>query len=290
MKAESRSVAGLADTTEEKLKNGAADSAPPDVGPPSAIPDDQKLDRELVRKWLIDFQHDQVMKRYENVPHGGRLRELFVKYMYPDYGHRAGYEARNELFRWAANAYKSGKMDRLLGAANFFLRRQIHTLKSEKDLPFYLEAVLESYDINHALDEKMTDILRDTARSEAGLNAENYKLAFRAACSHEMRYKQVQNLVSAGEYAKAIIERGGMIDFLIENLPRIPLLSRNRFVFALNETTGMIKAAYRAFKMSRGHLDDLRDTIRDTEIAAIDELLGPPPPGVAYRAPPHQPR
>jgi len=268
----------LTEKIEEKPPAGATVFCNP--GPDAPV--SEKLDREFVRKWLINFQHDLVMQRYDKVPHGEHLRELFIKYMYPDYDNRAGYEARGELFRWAAKAYKSGKMDRLLGAASFFMHRHIDALKSEKDIPFYLDAVLESYDINHELDEKMTDILRDTARTEADLNMETYRRAFALTSTHDIRYRQVRNLVAAGEYAKSIIERGGMIDFLIENLPRIPLLSRNRFIFALNEAISMIKAAYRAFKMSRGYLDDLRDTIRDTEVAAVDELLGPPPTGHEY--------
>ncbi|MFA6448583.1 MAG: hypothetical protein WCX65_03860 [bacterium] len=238
--------------------------------------DDGRLDREFVRKWLINFQHELVMKRYDSVPHGEHLRDLFVKYLYPDYAHRANYEARNELFRWAAKVYKSGKIDRLLGAANFLFHRWIEALKTEKELPFYIDAVIESYDLTCEIDEKMVDAIREMAKSEADLNMEIYKRAFNMCSTREQRYKQVENLVGAGEYAKAIIEGGGLIDFLIERLPMIPLLSRNRFVGALNEATGMIKAAYRAFKKSRGHLDDLRDTIRTLEIGFIDEMLGPP--------------
>jgi hypothetical protein len=250
---------------EEKIKTGECGQR-----------DDGKLDREFVRKWLINFQHDLVMNRYNCVPHGEHLRDLFVKYLYPDYAHRANYEARNELFRWAAKMYKSGKLDRVLGVTNFLFHRWLDAIKTEKELPFYIDAVIESYDLTCEIDEKMVDTIRDMARSEADLNMETYKRAFNLCSTREQRYKQVENLVGAGEYAKAIIERGGLIDFLIERLPLIPLLSRNRFIGAINEATGMIKAAYRAFKKSRGHLDDLRDTIRTLEIGFIDEMLGPP--------------
>ncbi len=235
-----------------------------------------KPDRETVRKWLIDFQHGEVMRRYENIPHGEHLRELFVKYMYPDYEHRDDYEARNELFRWAANVYKSGKIDRLLGAASFFMSRYLDALKTEKDL----DAVIESYDLTREIDEHMVDALWEMVASEADLNVENYRRAYNSSSTREQRCRQMENLVHAGDYAKSIIERGGLIDFLIENLPRIPLLSRHRFIHALNEATGMVRAAYRAFKRSREHLVDLRETIRGLELGYINDMFYDTVPGI----------
>ncbi len=240
---------------------------------PSVSCESGKPDRETVRKWLINFQHDEVMRRYENIPHGEHLRELFVKYMYPDYEHRGDYEARNELFRWAANVYKSGKIDRLLGAASFFMSRYLDALKTEKELPFYIDAVIESYDLTREIDERMVDTLWSMIESEADLTAENYRRAYNSSSTREQRCRQMENLVYAGDYAKSIIERGGLIDFLIENLPRIPLLSRHKFVHALNEATGMVRAAYRAFKKSREHLVDLRETIRSLELGYIDDMF-----------------
>ncbi len=232
-----------------------------------------RLDREEVRKWLINFQHEEVMRRYAHVEHGEHLRDLFEKYMYPDFDHRAEYVARNEMFRWVSNVFKSGKMERLMGAASVFLGRHLEAIKGEKDLPKYLEAVIETYDIACRSDECMTDALLDIAHSDSDLNAENYRLVYKKCSKYEEREIQIRNLVAAGDYAKAIVERGGFLDFVIETMPRIPLLSRNRAVFAFNETVTMIKAAYRAFKKSKPHLDELSDTIQAIEFGYLNDLM-----------------
>jgi hypothetical protein len=239
-----------------------------------------KPDRETVYRWVINFQHDEVMRRYGDIGYGEKFRELFSKYMYPDYEHRGDYESRNELFRWVARVYRTGKIDRLLGAARIVFRGYIDALKGEKDIPFYLDAVIESYDIAKKMDNAITDTMWETAKSEGDLNEGNYAAAFRECSTWEERLKQIDNLVVSGEYAKKIIERGGLIDFVIERLPQIPLLTHNKFVHALNETIGMVKAAYRTFKQERGRLDTIRDTIREREIRYLEKFMGPRPQDV----------
>jgi len=256
----------------------------------STIPDNKDKngavapDREAVYRWVIDFQHAEVMRRYADVEYGDGFRELFSKYMYPEYARRGDYEARNELFKWVANVYKSGRVDRLLGAARIFLGRYIDALKGEKDIPFYLDAVIESYDLAKRIDNCIADAMFEAARAGAALDEENYAAAFRKCSTWEQRMKQIDNLVASGEYAKSIVERGGAIDFVIEHIPQIPLLKRNRFVHALNETIAMVKAAYRTFKHERERLDAIRDTIREREIGYVEKFLGPRPPQAA--APP----
>lgn len=238
-------------------------------------------DLETVRRWVVNYQHEEVIRRYSDLQYGESFRELFTKYMYPDYDHRADYVARNELFRWVANVYKSGRIDRLLGAARFLFRGYLDALKGEKDIPFYIDAVVESYDLSRKIDEAIAARMREAARSEAGLTPENYAAAYRECSTWEQRMKQIDNLVASGEYAKTIVERGGVIDFVIERLPQIPLLTRNKFIHALNETIGMVKAAYRTFKQERGRLDKIRDTIREREISYCEKFLGPRPPEAA---------
>lgn len=235
------------------------------------------LSREAVREWLINFQHAEVMKRYEDLEHGDRFRELFTDYMYPSYANRAAYESRNEMFRWVTAAQKSGKLDRLLGAAQFFVHRYLDILKGEKDLSKYLDNVVETYDLAMKIDEMMIDYILERARSMDDLDSESYRRAYESCSTWEQRLLQIESLVESGEYAKSIIEKGGLVDFLIERIPQIPLMSRNRFVRALNEAIKMIKAAYRTFKASREHLDYIRDTIRTREIAYVESMLGPMP-------------
>jgi len=235
------------------------------------------LTRETVREWLINFQHAEVMKRYQDLEHGDRFRELFTDYMYPSYANREAYESRNEMFRWVAAAQKSGKLDRLLGAAQFFVRRYLDILKGEKDLFPNIYNVVETYDLAVKIDECMIDFLHERARSMDDLNRENYRRAYENCSTWDQRLLQIESLVESGEYAKSIIEKGGLVDFVIERIPQIPLMSRNRFVRALNEAIKMIKAAYRTFKASREHLDYIRDTIRAREIAYVESMLGPMP-------------
>ncbi len=236
-----------------------------------------ELDRETVRKWLIDFQRAEVLARYADVDYGDRFMELFKEYMYPDYDGWDAYAARNEMFRWVANVFKSGKLDRLLGAAKIFVGRFVDVMKAEKDIPRYLDAVIESYDIACEIDDGIIDMVAAAARDESDLNPEMYAEAYRECATWEQRLTQIDNLVESGEFAKQIVERGGLIDFMIEHVPLVPLLSRNKFIAALNETLKMVKAAYRAFKESRERIDEIRDEIRRREIGYVESILGPMP-------------
>lgn len=233
-----------------------------------------KPNREDVRGWLIDHQHDQIMLRYSGVKDGERVKKYFSEYMYPTYDKRAAYAERNEFFRKIVNVYTSGRINRYLGPFGGLFKPQVEHVEKIEDLPGYLRMAVRLYDLTNELDERMVDYLCPRCESAEDLNDENYRDAFRKCSTCEERNSQVEMIVGLGEYARKIIEKGGVTDFLIETCPTIPFFSRNRFMRGVNEAIKMVKTAYRAFKSHRDSLEELRDTTLKIERDYLDAMMG----------------
>lgn len=233
-----------------------------------------KPNREEVRRWLIDYQHDQIMRRYSHIEEGERIKKYFSEYMYPPHDKREGYVERNEFFRKIVNVYVSGGINRFLGPFKKIYRGQVETVEKIEDLPTYLKMAVKLYDHTNELDDRMVDYLSPKLKSREDLTDETYRAAFRECSTYDERKSQVEMIIGLGEYARKMIERGGITDFMIETCPTIPLFSRTRFIRGVNDAIKMVKTAYRSFKSHRDRLEELRDTSLKIEYDYLDSMMG----------------
>jgi len=235
------------------------------------------IQREEIKKWLVNYQHALLIARYEDVEGGDALTNLFSNYMYPPYEKRNEYRRRNEFFKKIIGSYATGRIRRVLGGAIVLFSPLIGMARRMKELPAYLQMVVDLYELTNELDERMVDALSEMVKTADGLNAENYEAAYRKCTTYEEREKQIKSLVALGEYARDIVEHGGMMDFLIENCPRVPLLTRNRYVEGINQAVILVQTTYRAFKSCKGQLNCFRDICLERECKYLNSILKPAP-------------
>ncbi|MEW5946999.1 MAG: hypothetical protein AB1742_12455 [bacterium] len=263
--------------TRRTQRPSAAKTAPKQDKPPCDAR--TKIDPDDVRRWLIDYQHGQIMKRYEDAAGGERVKKYFSEFMYPPCDARDGYVERNEFFRRIVNVYVSGRLHRYLGPFGGLFRPQVEHVEKMNNLADYLIMAVKLYDLTNELDGRMVDHLCRHCSCHEHLNDDAYRAAFCACSTRDERKSQVDMIIALGEYARKIIEKGGLTDFLIETCPSIPVFSRSPFVHGVNEAIRMVKTAYRSFKSHRDRLVELRDMSLRREYAYLDEIFSSAPKG-----------
>ena len=107
------------------------------------------LDRDAVRKWIVNHQHALVVQRYADIDEGQEIVDFFAKYLYPAFEDREEYIARNEFIRRILKIYKKGKLRRELGAAVVIYAPMIWLADRMKDLPDYLRETGDSHRFRH---------------------------------------------------------------------------------------------------------------------------------------------
>lgn len=228
------------------------------------------VDETKVREWVITHQHNMVICRYRDVPEGQPLVDFFAAYLYPPVEGRRAYEERNEFFRRLANVYKRGKLRQSLGPAVVFYAPIIWLLERMKELPEYLDRVVALYDKTNELDGRVARFLAERLESEAGLTKEAYMVAMRETSTLEERRAQVEEVVEMGGYAVTLVERGGIVDVLINHAPKIPFFSGNVNVRGLNETIIMVQSGFRAFKSRKDMLRQLKELCHQREHESVE--------------------
>ncbi|MEW6200718.1 MAG: hypothetical protein AB1546_01995 [bacterium] len=236
---------------------------------------DMAIRREEVKKWLVNYQHDLLTARYRDVDGGDVLINLFSDYIYPTYENRSEYHRRNEFFKKLADFYTAGRVRKILGGTIIFFSPILGITRQMRDLPEYLRMAVELYDLTCELDERMVDALCESAGTSDDLCAESYEAAYRKCATYEERERQIKHLIAVGEYARDIVERGGVLDFLVENCPRVPLFMRNRYVEGINEVITLLQTTYRAFKRCKNSLNRFRDICLEREYQYLDSMLKP---------------
>ncbi|PIU62657.1 MAG: hypothetical protein COS84_10260 [Armatimonadetes bacterium CG07_land_8_20_14_0_80_40_9] len=232
------------------------------------------LDKVVVKRWVINHQHDVLIERYQNIKNGDEVRAFFGKYMYPPFEERREYEERNEFFRKLAAAYNQGRLRRIFGAATALFAPLISMSEKMKELPKYLKIVVELYDLTNELDERLISALSKIAKDEKDLTPENYRTALKKTSTYEERAEQIDSMINLGGYATEIVRKGRLLNFLVESCPRLPLFAENKYVRSINETITMIKTAYRAFKHSREDLGYFQRFCEEREYEYLDYLMG----------------
>lgn len=232
------------------------------------------LSKEKVRKWVIDYQHKTIIDRYKDIADGESLKYFFEKYVYPPYKDRDEYEKRNEFFRKLVAFYNKGKISKILGSSSFLFAPLLNMISAKmKDLPKYLEMLVELYDLSNELDERLIDTLHSTVNGDNDLTPENYKIAFKKSSTYKEREKQIEYIISLGEYARDIVQKGGIIDTLVEKCPHIPLFTKNKHVKSINEAITLVQTAYRAFKKHKNKLNYVRDICREREYKYLNSMF-----------------
>lgn len=231
------------------------------------------IQREKVREWLINRQHDTVVGRYNDIPEGREIAGFFAKYLYPSMQDRRGYEYRNELFRKIADIYTRGKLRHELGPAWVLYAPLIWMADRIRELPQYLKRMVAIYDTTNELDGRVIDWMSEKLTSPSELTEENYAAAMRATSTLVERRAQVNEVVDIGGYAVRLVERGGIVDVIINYVPRIPFFVNNQYVRGINEAIAMVQSGFRAFKNQKGRLQEFKELCRERELTAIDEIF-----------------
>lgn len=231
------------------------------------------LDKVVVKRWVINHQHDVLIEKYQNIKNGDEIRAFFGKYMYPPFEERREYEERSEFFRKLIAVYNQGRLRKILGATTVLFAPLISMSEKMKDLPKYLKIVVELYDLTNELDERLISAFSKMAKDEKALTPENYRIALKKSSTYEERAKQIESMIDLGGYATEIVRKGRLLDFLVESCPRLPLFTENKYVKSINETIMMIKTAYRAFKHSKEDLDYFQNLCEEREYEYLDYLM-----------------
>lgn len=230
--------------------------------------------REKVKQWVVDYQYQVAVDRYEDIQGGEDLRIFFEKYLYPSYQDRKEYERRNEFFRTIVSLYSKGKIGKIFGGAIILFTPLLNIISEKmKELPHYLQILIELYDLTNILDDRLIGVLHQMVNGDENLNEENYIKAYRKSSTYGERKKQVDYVVSLGEYAMEIVQKAGRVDFLVEKCPQIPFFTKNKYIKDLNETILLIKAAYHAFKHSKNKLNYIRDMVKEREYEYINSIF-----------------
>lgn len=234
-------------------------------------------DREEVRRWVINYQHTIVIQRYDDIDEGHEIREFFARYLYPSVEDRSGYEYRNEFFRKLVEFYRRGKIGRLLGPSTIVYAPIIWMADRLKELPDYLQRTVALYDSTNELDIRLVDALAARVRTKDDLNEAAYRAAYCESSTHEERRAQVQEVVSIGEFVVKLVERGGIVDLVLEHCPHIPFFVRNQYIRGINESISMVQTGFRAFKRQKGRIHEFKEICRERELAYVDWAFGVEP-------------
>jgi hypothetical protein len=232
------------------------------------------LPKETIRNWVINHQHWMVVNRYADIDDSDEIRNFFAKYLYPSVEDRAGYESRNEFFRILVDFYRRGKIGKMLGAAAIVMAPIIWMADRMKELPDYLQKTVDLYDMTNELDGRLCEALAASVSTEADLTNEAYEAAYRISATPAERRVQVLDVVGIGQFVVKIVERGGIVDLILEHCPRIPFFANNQYVRGLNDTINMVQAGFRAFRSHKGRLHEFAETCRDRELAYVESVFG----------------
>lgn len=228
-------------------------------------------DKQAIREWIINCQHELVVNRYVDIAEGQEIVDFFAKYLYPAFEDREEYMARNEFIRSILKIYQKGKLRKELGAAVIIYAPMIWLADRMADLPVYLGRAVALYDQAEELDSRIVDHLADHGVVDVSL--EEYEQAFRATSTLTEREAQVNEVVDVGGYAVSVVERGGIANFILRYVPRVPVFGANPTVRGLNAALTMIQAGFRAFQNQSDRIHQLKELTRQRELDAVRNIF-----------------
>lgn len=225
-----------------------------------------------VREWVINHQHNLVVKRYADIDEGHEIVDFFARYLYPSFADRRSYEERNEFIRRLVVIYKRGKLRKQLGAAVVLYAPLIWLADRMKELPDYLMRMVALYDRTEELDGRVVRYLCENAASASELSEDLYKRALTATATQEERRAQVNEVIDIGGYAVSLVERGGIVDLILRFVPHVPFFTNNPVVRGLNESLTMVQTGFRAFKNQGNRIQQLKELCRQRELEYTDDV------------------